>query len=80
MFKYLANSAGYDKLSGNERLTKIEGIINEFLESCKVSSGGIKYIEDNIDKIYEPFQFISTMSALQNYLPFIILIFYNPIL
>uniref|UniRef100_P33539 Probable DNA-directed RNA polymerase n=1 Tax=Agaricus bitorquis TaxID=5343 RepID=RPOP_AGABT len=58
---YLANLAGYDKLPWSERLTKVDGIIKEYLESNEISN--TKYIEDNIDKISEPFQFISIMYA-----------------
>jgi DNA-directed RNA polymerase, mitochondrial len=54
---YLANLAGYDKLSWNSRLSKVEGIINDYLESVKISP--TKFIQDNLDKISEPFQFIS---------------------
>jgi len=60
---YLANLAGYDKLPWNKRLEKIDGIVNEFLESGPEYSDWVKYIEQNINKISEPFQFISTMIA-----------------
>ena len=46
---YLANLAGYDKLPWSERLTKVDGIIKEYLESNEISNA--KYNEDNIDKI-----------------------------
>ena len=60
---YLANLAGYDKLPWNKRLAKIDGIVNEFLDSGPEYSDWVKYIEQNIKKISEPFQFISTMIA-----------------
>ena len=60
---YLANLAGYDKLPWNDRLFKVDEIINEYVESSKISKNNIKYVEDNLDKISEPFQFISIMVA-----------------
>jgi len=60
---YLANLAGYDKLPWNEKLAKIDGIVNEFVESGPYYSDWVKYLEKNINKISEPFQFISTMIA-----------------
>nr|QWO71463.1 RNA polymerase [Termitomyces sp. T99] len=58
---YLANLAGYDKLPWNRRLSKVKGVVDEYLDSLRVSK--VKYIEDNIDRITEPFQFMSIMYA-----------------
>lgn len=60
---YLANLAGYDKLPWNERLSKIYGIVNDFVESGPEYSDWVKYLELNFNRISEPFQFISTMIA-----------------
>jgi len=56
---YLANLAGYDKLPWKNRLEKVDEIIRNYLECAKIYPN--KYIEDNIDKISEPFQFISIL-------------------
>ena len=58
---YLANLAGYDKLSWNDRLTKVDSIIAEYLDSVKTSP--VNYIEKNKDRISDPFQFMSIMFA-----------------
>jgi DNA-directed RNA polymerase len=58
---YLANLAGYDKLSWNNRLNKVPEIVKEYLECATISS--TKYIEQNIDRISEPFQFMSIVYA-----------------
>jgi DNA-directed RNA polymerase len=66
LYIYLANLAGYDKLSWKNRLNKVPGIITEYLDCIKISH--IKYIEDNIDNISEPFQFLSIIYAKLNHL------------
>nr|QWO71472.1 RNA polymerase [Termitomyces sp. T70a] len=58
---YLANLASYDKLPWNRRLSKVNGVVDDYLDSLRVSK--VKYIEDNIDRITEPFQFMSIMYA-----------------
>nr|QWO71467.1 RNA polymerase [Termitomyces sp. K1Aa] len=58
---YLANLAGYDKLPWNRRLSKVNGVVDDYLDSLRLSK--VKYIEDNIDRITEPFQFMSIMYA-----------------
>ena len=58
---YLANLAGYDKLSWNDRLDKVPEIIKSYSEQAKISP--MKYVEANIEKISEPFQFLSIIVA-----------------
>ena len=54
---YLANLAGYDKVSWNRRLKLVDEIIGEFLISNKISP--VKYLLDHATDISEPFQFMS---------------------
>lgn len=58
---YLSNLAGFDKLSWNVRLSKVNNIVKEYLYAVKISP--VKYIEDNIERISEPFQFLSIIYA-----------------
>jgi DNA-directed RNA polymerase len=58
---YLANLAGYEKLPWNDRLIKVNNILTEYLDVVKISP--VKYIEDNIDRVSEPFQFMSILYA-----------------
>lgn len=41
---YLANLAGYDKLSWNERLSKVNNIVTEYLDAVKISSLGFFFL------------------------------------
>ena len=52
---YLANLAGYDKLSWDTRLKKSKEIIKEIIQMDSI----LDYFNKHSDKISEPFQFIS---------------------
>lgn len=56
---YLANLAGYDKLSWDARLTKSKEIIKEIIQMDNI----LDYFKKHSDKISEPFQFISILYA-----------------
>lgn len=75
---YLANLAGYDKLPWNTRLIKADEVIKEYLKASEFSR--TKYVEDNIDRISEPFQFISTIFAKLSHMNNPDTKIYNPIL
>ena len=56
---YLANLAGYDKLSWDTRLKKSKEIIKEIIQMDSI----LDYFNKHSDKISEPFQFISILYA-----------------
>jgi hypothetical protein len=59
---YLTNLAGYDKLSWNSRLGKVDEIMNKFDEAIKEFPNKEKIIK-LVENLSEPFQFLSIAFA-----------------
>ena len=64
---YLSNLAGYDKLSWNKRLEKVDEVINKLNEAIKDLPNRDKFI-DLVKDLSEPFQFLSIGFAKLNLL------------
>ena len=62
---------------GNERLKIVNSIITEYLADVKISQ--VKYIENNLYKISEPFQFMSILYAKLSHIKNKNTVIFNPI-
>lgn len=75
---YLANLAGYDKISWNERINKTTEILLDLRKNHNMDIN--QYLAVNSTKISEPFQFVSILLTKINLINHENMIVYNPIL